>query len=150
MSDTVPPGRDHRIEENMTTITQLMIGKYMTSVLSTDEVAVAPPTEALVESQLSAIVQPTVIPLNPKPKAKSTCPYCSKISIHSRSRCPMIRTKNLDVIERRIADLKQDATKDINNIRANAIEVLENALLRKQGVEVKKKASSNVNTDADS
>jgi len=120
-----------------------MIGKYMAPELSTDEVTAAAPSEVPIKSQ-SAIVQPTAIPSIPKPDAKPTCPYCGKSLTHDRSRCPIIRAKDPNVIGQRIAELKQNTT---DNVGAHAIEVLENALLRKQGATVKKKASSNVSSD---
>jgi len=133
----------------MNAVTQLMIGKYMAPELSTDEVTTAAPSEVLINSQ-SVIAQPTAIPSNPKPDAKPTCPYCGKSLTHDRSRCPMIRAKDSTVIEQRIAELKQNTAEDTDNVGARAIEVLENALLRKQGATVKKKASSNVSSDHDS
>jgi len=132
------------LEENMNTVTQLMIGKYMTPELSTNEVTAAAPSEVPTKSQSAAI------PLGPKPDAKPTCPYCGRSLTHDRSRCPMIRAKDPNTIEQRIAELKQHTAEGTDNVGAHAIEVLENALLRKQGVNVKKKASSNVSSDDDS
>jgi len=133
----------------MNVVTQLLIGKYMAPELPTDEVTAAAPSEVLINSQ-SVIAQPTAISSNPKPDAKPTCPYCGKSLTHDRSRCPMIRAKDSTTIEQRIAELKQNTAEDTDNVGAHAIEVLENALLRKQGATVKKKASSNVSSDHDS
>ena len=121
----------------------------MAPELPTDEVTAAAPSEVLINSQ-SVIAQPTAISSNPKPDAKPTCPYCGKSLTHDRSRCPMIRAKDSTTIEQRIAELKQNTAEDTDNVGAHAIEVLENALLRKQGATVKKKASSNVSSDHDS
>jgi len=127
----------------MNAITQLIIGKYMAPELSTDEVMATAPSEVPINSR-PAIVQPTAILSGPKPDAKPACPYCGRSLTHDRSRCPMIRAKDPNIIEQRIAELKQDAVEHTDNTCAHAIEALKSALLRA------KKASSNVNSDDDS
>jgi hypothetical protein len=126
-----------------------MIQKYLTPAPSTDNAVVPTPLEEFSEAESTPTLTapPKVEIPKPVPASKPMCLYCGKVLTHDRSHCPMIRAKNTDVIEKRIADLREETSGVTDDVRANAIEALELASLRAKHP---KGASSNVNTQASS
>ncbi|KAF5354934.1 hypothetical protein D9756_005406 [Leucocoprinus leucothites] len=145
-NETVSSTPDPQINTSLATISRLMIEKYLIPASSMDNMEPAAPIKAPVPPESTSDAQPDNVLSEPTAQIKPTCPYCGKILTHDRSRCPMIRAKNLHIIENRITELKEDATEDTDSVRANAIEILEAALLRKRGAEFKKVAPSNVSS----
>ncbi|KAJ3566471.1 hypothetical protein NP233_g6986 [Leucocoprinus birnbaumii] len=144
-NDAVSPNPDPQVKGSLTAVSRLMIEKYFTPAASKNTLEAEAPIEA------PSAIQPTSTSQSDVPnvivEAKPTCPYCGKVMTHDRSHCPMIRAKIPSIIEKRIEELKQDTTDDPDNVRANAIEVLEATMLRKWGTEPKKKGiSSNVSS----
>lgn len=134
-NDTLDP--DAQSKGSLVAISRLMIEKYLTPTPSAVDVDSAKPTKEV--ARIASAVQNT--------STNPTCPYCGKALTHDRSRCPLIRAKLLDTIEKRIEDLRKDESEDTGSIRSHAIEVLEAALRKKRGAEAKKEQSPKVNND---